>query len=53
MSRREWNIKKLAEESGVSRATVSYIKNGKRCSDEIGQKIATALGVSVAELIED
>jgi DNA-binding Xre family transcriptional regulator len=53
MSRKEWNIKKLSETAGVSRATVSYIKNGKRCSDEVGQKIAAALEVDVTELIEN
>ena len=45
--------KRLAELSGVSRATINYIKGGKRCTDEVGQKIAKALGVDVTEIIED
>lgn len=53
LARQDLNQKQLAERSGVSRATINYIKGGKRCSDEIGQKIATALGISVTELIED
>ena len=41
---------RLAELSGVSRATINYIKGGKRCTDEVGQKIAKALGVDVTEM---
>ncbi len=44
---------RLAELSGVSRATINYIKGGKRCTDEVGQKIAKALGVDVTEILED
>ena len=44
--------KKLAELTGVSRATINYIKAGKSCSDEVGNKIAKALGVDIAELME-
>lgn len=44
---------RLAELSGVSRATINYIKGGKRCTDEVGWKIAEALGVTTKELIED
>ena len=36
----------------VSRVTINYIKGGKSCSDEVGQKIAKALGVDVTEIIE-
>lgn len=43
---------KLAELAGVSRATIGYIKAGKSCSDEVGQKIAKALGVDATEIIE-
>ena len=46
------NVKQLAEASGVSRVTVSNVKCGKSCSDEVGQKIAKALGVDVNELLE-
>jgi Predicted transcriptional regulators len=44
---------RLAELSGVSKATISYIKCGKSCSNEVGQKIAEALGVAVEEILED
>lgn len=42
----------LATKAGVSRATISSIKNGKSCSDVVGAKIAEALGLSVEELSE-
>lgn len=51
--KRDMTQKRLAELSGVSRATINYLKGGKRCTDEIGQKIAKALGVDVTEIIED
>lgn len=52
LEKRDITQKRLAELSGVSRATINYIKGGKRCTDEVGQKIATALGVEVTEIIE-
>lgn len=42
----------LAELTGVSRNTIYSIKKGRRCSDEVGNKIAKALGVDVTEIIE-
>lgn len=53
LEKRDMSQKRLAELSGVSKATINYIKGGKRCTDEIGQKIAQALGVDVTEIIED
>lgn len=53
LEKRDMTQKRLAELSGVSRATINCIKGGKSCSDEVGQKIAKALGVKVEELIED
>lgn len=52
LMRQELTQKQLAEISGVSRATINYIKAGKSCSDEIGQKIAKALKVKVTDIIE-
>nr|WP_283243870.1 helix-turn-helix transcriptional regulator [Bianquea renquensis] len=43
-------VGKLAE---VSRLTVSAVKNGRSCSDDTGWKIAAALDVDLAEILED
>lgn len=53
LAKRDMTQAKLAELAGVSRATVNYIKGGKSCSDEVGKKIAGALGIPVEKLIED
>lgn len=52
MMRQDMTQKRLAELSGVSRATIGYIKAGKTCSDEVGNKIAKALGVNLTEIID-
>lgn len=53
LARRSWTIKKLSEESGVSRQTLCYIKGGKCCSEEVGHKIANGFGLSIKKLLED
>lgn len=53
LAKRDMTQKRLAELSGVSRATINYVRAGKSCTDEVGQKIAQALGVTIKELIED
>lgn len=45
-------IKQLAEKVGVSRQTISNIKQGKRCMDVIGYRIADVLGVDVTDILE-
>ncbi len=52
LTKRDMTQARLAELSGVSRATINYIKAGKSCTDEVGNKIAKALGVPVEKLIE-
>lgn len=52
LTRRDMTQKDLANKTGVSRATINYIKGGKSCSDEVGHKIAAALNVKVTDLIE-
>lgn len=47
------NFIDLSKESNVSRATLSYINNGKECRPNIVAKIASALKVEVNDLIED
>ncbi len=53
LARQDLNQKKLAEMSGVSRATINYIRSGKSCSDEVGEKLAKALGVPIKALLEN
>ena len=53
LARRDMTQLELAKLAGVSRATVSYIRCGKCCSDEVGRKIAAALGVDVTDILED
>ncbi len=43
----------LAKKSGLSRQTISCIKQGKRCREETAKKIAKALDVDVTEILED
>lgn len=43
---------KLAEASGVSRATVNSVRGGKSCSEETANKIAQALNVNLKEILE-
>ena len=52
LARRDMTQRRLAELAGVSRSTINYIKSGKSSSDEVGTKIAEALGVDVTEIIE-
>lgn len=53
MARQRIGTKDLADKSGVSRATISSIRNGKSCLDVVGKAIANALGVDVKDLIEE
>lgn len=52
LTRQDMTQSRLAELSGVSRATVNFIKNGKSCSSDTANKIAKALNVDVTEIIE-
>lgn len=52
MVRRDMTALRLAELSGISRATISGIRCGRTCSDDTAQKLAEALGMPLADLIE-
>ncbi len=53
LAKKEMTQTQLAELTELSRATINYVRGGKRCSDETGKKIADALGVDVTEILED
>ena len=46
------NFSTLALISGVSRTTLSYVRNGKSCKPDVCGKIAKALSVPLVEIIE-
>lgn len=45
-------VYELAELSGLSRGTVTAIKNGKSCSRETAYKLAKGLGIDLEQLLE-
>ena len=53
LARRDMTQTQLAELSGVSRATINGVKNGRSCSDKSGIKIAEALNVPIEQLLEN
>lgn len=53
LARKDWTLKQLSEVSGVSRQTLSYVKQGKSCTEDVGKRIITALEVDATELIEN
>ena len=44
MARREINCNRLVALSGVSRVTVTAVRNGKSCSKETADKLVAVLG---------
>lgn len=53
MARQDMTQLRLVELSGVSRATISGIQNGRSCSSKSAVKIADALNVPLETLLED
>lgn len=53
MAKQDITQLKLVELSGVSRATLSGIQNGRSCSSRSAIKIADALKVPLETLLED
>lgn len=49
LARKDMNVIRLAELAGVSRCTVTAVKNGKSCSKETADKLAAILGRSIIE----
>lgn len=53
MARQDMTQLRLVELSGVSRATISGIQNGRSCSSRSAIKIADALKVPLETLLEN
>lgn len=49
LARLDMNIKQLAEQSGVSRVTITAVKSGKSCSRETADKLVAVLGQGILE----
>ncbi len=49
LARKDLNIKKLVELTGLSRPTIQSVKSGKSCSEETGWKLAAILGKTIIE----
>lgn len=49
MAKRDLTATRLAELTGLSRITVSCVKNGKSCSKETAEKLAAILGHDIIE----
>ena len=52
MARKDMTVKALAEKSLVSRMTVSAMRCGKSVNENSARRVAQALGVDVADLLE-
>lgn len=52
LTRRDWNLKRLAKETGLSRNTLTAIKSGKSCNEVTAKAIASALNLPLDELKE-
>jgi transcriptional regulator with XRE-family HTH domain len=51
-ARRRWSQTDLAEHSGISRPTISYIERGYVASPVSCRRLAQALGMTLTEIIE-
>lgn len=52
MARNRLTNDKLKEVTGISKATISAVRNGKTCSYDTAEKLAKALNLDLMELIE-
>ena len=52
MGKKNLTIKELAYKSAVSRHTISCIKAGKSCSQQVAYKLSKALDIDMQELLE-
>lgn len=53
LAKQELTLSDFSKKIGVNRTTLSNVKNGKSCRDDIAYKIANGLGVSIKDLIKE
>lgn len=46
-------LKLIAKQAGITRQTISAVKNGKNCYPSTIEKVASALGVDVKDILEE
>ncbi len=51
LTKQDLTLVELSNRSGVNRVTLSNIKNGKSCKEEIAMKIAKGLNVDLKKLL--
>ena len=49
LARADLKVKRLAELTGMSRGTITAVKNGKSCSQETAEKLAAVLGRDIIQ----
>ena len=52
LKRQEKTQVTLAKDTGLNRITIGNVVNGRACKQETAEKIAAALGVSLAEITD-
>lgn len=53
LTKQELTLTDFSKKIGVNRTTLSNVKSGKSCCDDIAYKIANGLGVSIKDLIKE
>ena len=53
LAKQELTLTDFSKKIGVNRTTLSNVKSGKSCRDDIAYKIASGLGVSIKDLIKE
>lgn len=53
LARADISSKQLAEKTGLSRVTISNIKQGKGCNRSTAQRIADGLGIPLCDIAEE
>lgn len=53
MVEKDMTTVQLATRAGISRCTISAVKNGKRCCDTTAHRIAQALNMPIESLLEE
>lgn len=53
LAKQELTLTDFSKKIGVNRTTLSNVKSGKSCRDDIAYKIANGLNVSIKDLIKE